>query len=206
MNDLVSAKFYYSGQTCVAPKRIFIHRSIYDEFLQEFRARVRALVVGAPEDGRTDVSPVASSLAVNRIREQLADGVQKGAKIVQGGEIVGNLIYPTIVRDATDAMLGMQEEFSGRWHLPLRSTRRTKFWLGQRSTNMDCALPSSAEKKRKRRRMSWPENATVTPYPSIRSENSERLLSTSGAASPGAERWSPSRSAVMDTPAGFGKL
>ncbi len=113
MNDLVSAKFYYSGQTCVAPKRIFIHRSIYDEFLQEFRARVRALVVGAPEDGRTDVSPVASSLAVNRIREQLADGVQKGAKIVQGGEIVGNLIYPTIVRDATDAMLGMQEEVFG---------------------------------------------------------------------------------------------
>ena len=113
MNDLVSAKFYYSGQTCVAPKRIFIHRSIYDEFLQEFRARVRALVVGAPEDGRTDVSPVASSLAVNRIREQLADGVQKGAKIVQGGENVGNLIYPTIVRDATDAMLGMQEEVFG---------------------------------------------------------------------------------------------
>ncbi len=113
MNDLVSAKFYYSGQTCVAPKRIFIHRSIYDEFLQEFRARVRALVVGAPEDGRTDVSPVASSLAVTRIREQLADGVQKGAKIVQGGEIVGNLIYPTIVRDATDAMLGMQEEVFG---------------------------------------------------------------------------------------------
>ncbi len=113
MNDLVSAKFYYSGQTCVAPKRIFIQRSIYDEFLQEFRARVRALVVGAPEDGRTDVSPVASSLAVNRIREQLADGVQKGAKIVQGGEIVGNLIYPTIVRDATDAMLGMQEEVFG---------------------------------------------------------------------------------------------
>jgi succinate-semialdehyde dehydrogenase/glutarate-semialdehyde dehydrogenase len=113
MKDLVASKFYYSGQTCVAPKRIFIHRSVYDDFLQEFRARVRALVVGAPEDVRTDVSPVASTLAVNRIREQLRDAVKRGAKIIQGGDIDGNLIQPTIVRDATDAMLGMQQEVFG---------------------------------------------------------------------------------------------
>jgi betaine-aldehyde dehydrogenase len=113
MKDLVASKFYYSGQTCVAPKRIFIHRSVYDEFLQEFQARVRALVVGAPEDVRTDVSPVASTLAVNRIREQLRDAVKRGAKIIQGGDIDGNLIQPTIVRDATDAMLGMQQEVFG---------------------------------------------------------------------------------------------
>lgn len=113
MKDLVASKFYYSGQTCVAPKRIFIHRSVYDEFLQEFQARVRALVVGAPEDVRTDVSPVASTLAVNRIREQLRDAVKRGAKIIQGGDIDGNLIQPTIVRDATDVMLGMQQEVFG---------------------------------------------------------------------------------------------
>jgi betaine-aldehyde dehydrogenase len=113
MNDLVASKFYYSGQTCVAPKRIFIHRSVYEEFLERFRERVRTLVVGAPEDARTDISPVASSLAVNRIREQLRDAVKNGARIIEGGEIVGNLIYPTIVRDATDAMLGMREEVFG---------------------------------------------------------------------------------------------
>lgn len=113
MGDLVQSKFYYSGQTCVAPKRIFIQRSIYSEFLKEFRARVKKLVVGAPDDPRTDVAPVVSTLAVNRIREQLREAVQKGAKIVEGGEIAGNLIHPTIVRDSTDAMLGMQEEVFG---------------------------------------------------------------------------------------------
>jgi acyl-CoA reductase-like NAD-dependent aldehyde dehydrogenase len=113
MNDLVASKFYYSGQTCIAPKRIFIQRPIYDEFLREFCARVRALVVGNPEDPRTDISPVASAVAVHRIREQLSDAVYRGAKIVCGGEIQGNLIHPTVVRDARDAMLGMKTEVFG---------------------------------------------------------------------------------------------
>ncbi len=111
--DLMSAKFMYSGQTCTAPKRIFVHRSIYDEFLDRFREKVARLVVGNPEDRNTDVSPVASSLAVTRIRAQLADAVARGATVVAGGRIEGNMIHPTIVRDATDGMLGMREEVFG---------------------------------------------------------------------------------------------
>jgi succinate-semialdehyde dehydrogenase/glutarate-semialdehyde dehydrogenase len=113
MKDLVTSKFSYSGQTCVAPKRIFIHRSIYEQFLALFEERVRKLVVGSPEDVHTDVSPVASTTAVVRIREQMRDAVEKGARVVVGGKIVGNLVYPTIVRDATDDMLGMREEIFG---------------------------------------------------------------------------------------------
>lgn len=113
LKDLMISKFSYSGQTCVAPKRIFIHRSIYDEFLARFEERARKLVVGSPEDIRTDVSPVASKLAVVRIREQMRDAMEKGARIVLGGKIVGNLIYPAIIRDATDDMLGMREEVFG---------------------------------------------------------------------------------------------
>ena len=112
-NDLMKAKFSYSGQTCSAPKRIFIHRSIYEEFLEEFVDRVRKLKVGAPEDPETDVSPVASDLAVSRIVEQLQDAVEKKAKILLGGQIEGNVIYPTVIRDATDDMAGMREEVFG---------------------------------------------------------------------------------------------
>ncbi len=80
MKDLVATKFAHSGQTCVAPKRILVHRSIYGEFLARFEERVRNLVTGAPEDVRTDVSPVASAPAVARIREQLKEAVAMGAK------------------------------------------------------------------------------------------------------------------------------
>jgi betaine-aldehyde dehydrogenase len=113
LSDLMTAKFMYSGQTCTAPKRIFVHRSIYEEFLGRFEEKAARLVVGRPEEERTDVSPVASGIAVARIRAQLSDAAAKGAKIILGGKIAGNLIHPTIVRDATDDMLGMREEVFG---------------------------------------------------------------------------------------------
>jgi betaine-aldehyde dehydrogenase len=111
--DLMQAKFSYSGQTCSAPKRIFIHRDIYDDFLEEFVARVERLKVGAPEDPDTDVSPVASDLAVRRIKDQLQDAAAKKARVLTGGQIEGQVIYPTVIRDATDDMAGMREEVFG---------------------------------------------------------------------------------------------
>lgn len=113
LGDLMQAKFMYSGQTCTAPKRIFIHSAIYQELLEEFIARVKRLVVGDPWDVHTNISPVASDLAVQRIKLQLRDAVQKGAEIAVGGTIEGNLIHPTVVKNATDDMLGMQEEVFG---------------------------------------------------------------------------------------------
>jgi betaine-aldehyde dehydrogenase len=113
LTDLMAGKFMYSGQTCTAPKRIYIHESIYDELLRMFVDRVKHLRVGDPEDERTDVAPVVSDLAVNRIEAQIEDAVVKGAQILIGGEIEGNLIYPTVVKNATDEMLGMREEVFG---------------------------------------------------------------------------------------------
>jgi len=113
LSDLMQSKFMYSGQTCTAPKRIFIHADIYEEFLEEFTARVRRLVVGDPANVDTDVSPVGSDLAVQRITEQLQDARRRGAEIVAGGTIEGNLVHPTVVKNATDDMLGMREEVFG---------------------------------------------------------------------------------------------
>jgi succinate-semialdehyde dehydrogenase/glutarate-semialdehyde dehydrogenase len=113
MADLMAAKFMYSGQTCTAPKRIFIHESIYEKFLDRFVESVRHLVVGDPADPKTDVAAVISDIAVERIRLQLANAREKGAQVLVGGSIQGNLILPTVVRDCTDDMLGMQEEVFG---------------------------------------------------------------------------------------------
>ena len=113
LEDLMAAKFMYSGQTCTAPKRIFIHESIYDEFLSRVVERVKRLVVGDPADPKTDVAAVISDLAVERIRRQLADALVKGARLLAGGSIEGNLIAPTVVQGCTDEMLGMQEEVFG---------------------------------------------------------------------------------------------
>ena len=111
--DLMQAKFWYSGQTCTAPKRIFVQRPVYDDFITSFAAKVRLLVVGDPRDEATDISPVASTLAVRRIAAQLEEARSMGVEIPVGGRIEGNLIYPTVVKNATDDMLGMKEEVFG---------------------------------------------------------------------------------------------
>lgn len=66
LEDLIAAKFMYSGQTCTAPKRVFVQRAICGEFLDRLEEKAASLAVGEPEDERTDVSLVASSLAVAR--------------------------------------------------------------------------------------------------------------------------------------------
>jgi betaine-aldehyde dehydrogenase len=110
LDDLMASKFMYSGQTCTAPKRIFLQAGIYQEFLERFVERVRRLVVGDPADSKTDIGPVASTVAVRRLHGQMADALEKGAKVLVGGRIEGNLVYPTVVKDCADDMLGMREE------------------------------------------------------------------------------------------------
>lgn len=111
--DLRSAKFAYSGQTCTAPKRIFIHESVYEKFLEGMADEVKSLVIGDPEDRNVDVTPLASDLAVLRIQAALDEAVKKGAKILVGGKVDKNLVYPALVMDASDDMLGMKEEVFG---------------------------------------------------------------------------------------------
>jgi betaine-aldehyde dehydrogenase len=111
--DLMAAKFAYSGQTCTAPKRIFIHTAIYEQFLKMIAAKVEGLLVGDARDRSVDVTSLASNLAVDRIKAALAEAVAKGAKILAGGKIEGNLVYPTVIQNATDDMLGMKEEVFG---------------------------------------------------------------------------------------------
>jgi betaine-aldehyde dehydrogenase len=111
--DLIAAKFAYSGQTCTAPKRIFIHASIYEPFLKMVTDKVTGLVVGDPSDINVDITPLASDLAVVRIKAALAEAVGKGAKILVGGKVEGSLVYPTVIQDATDDMLALKEEIFG---------------------------------------------------------------------------------------------
>ncbi|MGP8050363.1 MAG: aldehyde dehydrogenase family protein [Desulfobaccales bacterium] len=113
LDDLMAGKFVYSGQTCTAPKRIFIHENIYEQFLKELAPKVAGLVVGEPMDPGVEVTPLGSGLAVGGIEAALAEAVAKGAQILAGGKINGNLVYPTLVRNATDDMLGMQKEVFG---------------------------------------------------------------------------------------------
>jgi len=112
-HELAESKYIYAGQTCTAPERVYLHESIHDEFLQIFLELSRAIKLGNPQDPATQMGPVASPRAIVNIKAQLKDAEARGARIVLGGKIEGNLVHPTVVVDATHDMLGMQDETFG---------------------------------------------------------------------------------------------
>jgi betaine-aldehyde dehydrogenase len=111
--ELAFSKYLYAGQTCTAPERVYLHESIHDDFLELFIEYSRAVQLGDPADPATEMGPVASPRAIEAIKAQLEEAVARGARIVLGGKIEGNLVYPTVVVDARQDMLGMQNEIFG---------------------------------------------------------------------------------------------
>ena len=97
---LAANAFSFAGQSCISVQRIYVERSAYDRFLELFLPRVEALVVGDPADDATDVGPVISSGERDRVLEWIEEARGRGARILAGGELDGELIRPTVVADA----------------------------------------------------------------------------------------------------------
>ena len=111
--ELSFSKYIYAGQTCTAPERVYVHESLHDAFVERFVELSRQVNTGDPADPDTQMGPVASERAIENIKAQLKDAVDKGARIALGGRIDGHMVYPTVVVGATQDMLGVREETFG---------------------------------------------------------------------------------------------
>jgi len=113
-------KFLNTGQACICPNRIFVHRSIADRFLEVLQDRVGKLRAGnGLEDGIT-VGPLIDEVALKKMQRQVDDAVAKGAKVALGGEQLtgsdfdqGCFWAPTILSEVTPDMLIYREETFG---------------------------------------------------------------------------------------------
>ena len=75
-------RFSNAGQTCVAPKRVYVVDSIYDEFAQALATEVNALVVGAGSDAGVDVGPLVRPIQATQVRAQFDDAIALGARVL----------------------------------------------------------------------------------------------------------------------------
>ncbi len=104
--------FSFAGQSCISVQRIYVHRSVYDDFKLRFLPKVEALVVGNPADEITDVGPLISHDERERVLAWIEQARQGGATILAGGELDGELLRPTVVEEpAADAHLACDEAF-----------------------------------------------------------------------------------------------
>ncbi len=109
---LAAHAFSFAGQSCISVQRIYIQRSAYDQFLEAFLPRVKALKVGDPADEQTDVGPVIDSESRERILAWIEEAVSGGATVLAGGDAPDGIIHPTVLADvAPDMKVSCQEVF-----------------------------------------------------------------------------------------------
>ena len=96
--------FTYAGQSCISTQRIYVHESVYTPFLDAFTQRVQQLKVGDVLDDHTDVGPMISAGAAERVERWIADAVAAGAKVELGGTRSGVFLQPTVLTHTTAEM------------------------------------------------------------------------------------------------------
>ncbi len=108
--ELVAAKFAYSGQTCTAPENLLIHRSLHDEIVELFVSSAAQRRIGDPRDPDVNVGPMISPKVPPLVKAQLADAVAKGAEVIFGGQVEGSYVYPTVVTGVAPEMQIFRDE------------------------------------------------------------------------------------------------
>ena len=105
--------FAYAGQTCISVQRIFVQRSVEDQFLRKLIEGVQKLKSGDPLDAATDVGPMITEDAARRAASWIDEAVRSGAKVVTGGKRNGSFLEPTILTHTRpDMKVSCQEVFA----------------------------------------------------------------------------------------------
>ncbi|MBN2906570.1 MAG: NAD-dependent succinate-semialdehyde dehydrogenase [Rhodobacteraceae bacterium] len=112
----IACKFRNNGQTCVCANRIYVQAGIYDAFAEKLSAAVAGLRVGDGLDAGTDLGPLISTAALEKVEDHISDATAKGATVLRGGKRHGNggtFFEPTVVTGATQQMKFATEETFG---------------------------------------------------------------------------------------------
>jgi acyl-CoA reductase-like NAD-dependent aldehyde dehydrogenase len=115
----VWARLLNAGQVCTSSKRIYVVESVAEEFTKRVLAQVKALTVGDPLDAKTDMGPLISADAVDKLEKQLATVLGEGAKLLHGGKrfqpngLKGHFFEPTVVSGVKHGGIATTEELFG---------------------------------------------------------------------------------------------
>ncbi len=116
----VRRSFRNMGQICIAVNRIYVDRKIYVEFLEKLTEQTMKLTIGNGLEDDCDLGPMCTEAGVKTTSKHIADGVEKGARLLCGGKKPegekyekGFFFEPSILADTNHSMLVMTEETFG---------------------------------------------------------------------------------------------
>lgn len=112
----IAAKFRNAGQTCVCTNRLYVQAGIYDRFVDAFSKATSDLRVGSGLEAGVTQGPLIDDVAVEKVKQFVADATSKGAKVLTGGSahaLGGRFFQPTVIANATPSMRFAREEIFG---------------------------------------------------------------------------------------------
>ncbi|WP_426663467.1 aldehyde dehydrogenase [Rhodanobacter aciditrophus] len=121
LDTLVRSGFANQGEICLCGSRVLVQRSIYDHFRERYLARVRALRVGDPNDGASDLGALVSKPHRDKVLACLAQARADGGRVLCGGEAMtlpgrcanGWFVAPTVIEALPNEAVTNQQEIFG---------------------------------------------------------------------------------------------
>jgi acyl-CoA reductase-like NAD-dependent aldehyde dehydrogenase len=108
--------FYNNGQSCCAVERIYVHEKVYDQYIEEFVKEVKSWKIGPPAENGVYIGALSRKEQIRFLERQIGEAVEKGAKIVSGGQSIpgkGYFFEPTVLVNVDHTMEVMREESFG---------------------------------------------------------------------------------------------
>ena len=120
VEGLIASKFRNAGQTCVCANRTYVQSGIYDDFLARVAEKVARMVVGPGDQAGVTIGPLIDERGVDKAEQHVQDAIERGARLVTGGERLtdgeyarGSFFAPTVLEGVTPEMLICSEETFG---------------------------------------------------------------------------------------------
>ena len=113
--------FYTQGEVCTNCTRVYVHKAVYEEFIEELKHRTENnIIIGDPLDPKVNLGALISKKHQKLVLDYIETGKQQGATLLTGGHAVspssapdGNFVAPTIFIDCRDDMTIVKEEIFG---------------------------------------------------------------------------------------------
>ncbi len=120
LKTTLRSSFSNQGQICLCGSRIFVERSIYNQFKADFVKAVTALKVGNPSDSSTDIGALVSLTHLEKVKNYIELASQEGDSILCGGHSVsvphlkdGYFLSPCVIEVQSNSCRLNQEEIFG---------------------------------------------------------------------------------------------